>query len=104
MEIHIGANTQSQLQLITPQSFKTIKAIVSAEQKPRPLPAEDAALFVLSFIVLVSFWFFLVFAFTLCIYYIIYKGESQLQNGYKLLRNSYKNCLYFIHIFCRKLR
>lgn len=34
--IHIGANTHTHGQFITAQSFKTIKAIVKAPQKPIP--------------------------------------------------------------------
>lgn len=34
--IHIGENTQIQLQLITPQSFNTMNTIVSRPENPIP--------------------------------------------------------------------
>lgn len=37
MLIQIGLSTQSQDQVITPQSFNTIKAIVRSPQNPIPL-------------------------------------------------------------------
>lgn len=36
-EIHSGERTQSQDQVMTPQSFKTMKAIVSSPENPIPL-------------------------------------------------------------------
>lgn len=61
--IHSGASTQSQLQWITPQSFKTMKIIESSPQNPMPPddlfgePLDDELLdimFLLSFFVSIN--------------------------------------------------